>query len=128
MNSDRIALLVDDATDYLDVMALNLPRGLRAVCAISLADAKQKAQLYSLAIAVVDVRLNETVPGNTDGLTLLAWLKSKYQTVPVIMISGYSGFEYRAKSLALGAELFLDKPLRPEEFTRAVCQLAGAGS
>lgn len=116
----KIVLLVDDIPEYVDTMELNLPEECRAVQAYSAEDAKSVFGKETPALAVIDVRLNETDTQNREGLELLKWIKVSHPAVPVIMISAYIDFEYEAESLSLGAKYFLRKPVQPDEFREVV--------
>jgi DNA-binding response OmpR family regulator len=121
--TENTILLVDDIPEYLDTMEINLPVGCRAVRAASAEQARKQAETERLALAVVDVRLHEGAEPNRDGLDLLRWLRANHPNVPVIVISAYREFEFEAESLELGAEYFLKKPIRPNEFRDTVAQL-----
>ena len=82
----KIVLLVDDIPEYVDTMELNLPEECRAVQAYSAEDAKSVFGKETPALAVIDVRLNETDTQNREGLELLKWIKVSHPAVPVIMI------------------------------------------
>jgi len=120
MTSTRNILLVDDIPEYLDTMELNLPEGYRALRASSEQDAQNLIKKERPMVAVVDVRLSEDDVDNQEGMSLLKWIKTHYPQIQVIMISAYREFEFEAESLALGAEYFLRKPIRPDSFRKAV--------
>lgn len=121
----RKVLLVDDVPEYLDTMELYLPDGCTVVMALSAteAQAKVEAEAGQLDLVVVDVRLHDDDAENRDGLVLLQWIHETYTDLPVIVISAFGGFEYEAEAMALGAECFLKKPIRPDEFHQAIARL-----
>ena len=121
MSVETVVLLVDETPEYLDVLALNLPGGCRALTASSSDDARLKANGLRPALAVLDVRLNEADERNCDGLDLLKWLRARHPDMPIILISACREFE--VQSLALGAELFLSKPIQPMEFRKGVMNI-----
>ncbi len=120
MRKTKTLLLVDDIPEYLDTMEINLPEGCRVLRAASAAKAKELIDDEQPSVAVIDIRLKEDEPGNRDGLELMKWICEQHPEVAVIMISAYREFEYAAESLTLGAELFLRKPIQPDEFRAAV--------
>ncbi len=120
ISNPKCVLLVDDITEYVDTMELNLPDGCRAVQALSAEEAKAAFGKEAPDLAVLDVRLNEADSDNREGLELLKWIKASHPAVPVIMISAYREFEFEAESLSLGAEYFLRKPVQPDEFRECV--------
>ncbi|WP_045170226.1 response regulator [Caldicellulosiruptor morganii] len=59
-------------------------------------------------VALVDIR----IPG-IDGLTLINKLKEEGVNTRVIILSGYSEFEYAKEAIELGVESYLLKPVDP---------------
>ena len=123
MIAEKKILLVDDIVEYLNTMELNLPDGCQAFRATSLEESRNLISKEQPAVAIVDIRLDETDFKNRDGLELLKWVNKNYPRTTVIMISAYREFEFEAESLALGAENFLKKPIQPDEFRKAVAQV-----
>jgi len=70
-------------------------------------------------VALVDLMM----PGDLDGMGLLAALREKLPDLPVVMMSGRAGLSDAVKATKLGAHSFLEKPLTPEGVLLA---LAGA--
>lgn len=120
MRSEGSILLVDDIPEYLDTMELNVPEGCRVLRAVSVDEAKNVAEKENPLVAVIDIRLSEDDGGNRDGLELLKWMRIRHPRTVVIMVSAYREFEYAAESLMLGAEAFLGKPIRPDEFRATI--------
>ena len=54
------------------------------------------------------------MPGEMDGLAVLAALREKHPDVPVVMMSGKAGLADAVRATKLGAFNFLEKPLTPE--------------
>jgi DNA-binding response OmpR family regulator len=55
------------------------------------------------------------------GVDFISYLKKKYPSIKIIMISGFP--TAREVALANGAEMFFDKPFDLEEFNRAIDRL-----
>jgi two-component system OmpR family response regulator len=125
MSAENVILLVDDIPEYVETLEALLPDGCRAETAADLATAKAVVSRVTPTVAVIDVRLAENEETNRDGLELLRWLRQEKPGVPVIMLSAYQEFEYHAESLAIGADYFLTKPIRPDEFVVALAELLG---
>lgn len=51
-----------------------------------------------------------------DGLDLSKYIKEKYPSTSVIIISGYNEFEYAKRALSYGVMEYLLKPFTPDEF------------
>jgi two-component system nitrogen regulation response regulator NtrX len=60
------------------------------------------------------VLLDLMMPGDLDGLGVLARLRETLPDVPVVMMSGRAGLSDAVKATKLGAFTFLEKPLTPE--------------
>ncbi len=61
-------------------------------------------------VALVDLMM----PGEPDGLGLLARLRERLPDLPVVMMSGRAGLSDAVRATKLGAFTFLEKPLTPE--------------
>jgi two-component system nitrogen regulation response regulator NtrX len=79
-------------------------------------DAADGASGFALAeaqepdIALVDLMM----PGDLDGLALLAKLRERRPDLPVVMMSGRAALTDAVRATKLGAFTFLEKPLTPE--------------
>src|SRR5687768_858309 len=60
------------------------------------------------------VLLDLMMPGELDGMAVLARLREKFPELPVVMMSGRAGLSDAVKATKLGASTFLEKPLSPE--------------
>jgi two-component system nitrogen regulation response regulator NtrX len=60
------------------------------------------------------VLLDLMMPGELDGMAVLARLREKHPEMPVVMMSGRAGLSDAVKATKLGASTFLEKPLSPE--------------
>jgi two-component system nitrogen regulation response regulator NtrX len=61
-------------------------------------------------IALVDLMM----PGEMDGMAVLAALRERAPELPVVMMSGRAGLSDAVRATKLGAFNFLEKPLTPE--------------
>ena len=73
-------------------------------------EALQAVWEFQPEILIADVRM----PG-LNGIELLREIRQSGEKTAVIMVSGYSDFEYVQKSLRLGAVDYLLKPINREE-------------
>jgi len=78
--------------------------------------------LEQLATNPVNVLLLDIAMPNMDGFALLRHVRSMpdYQTLPVIMLTASSDEVKRAKALDAGANMFLNKLVRPKELLAAI--------
>ena len=123
MDRPKTILLVDDIPEYLETMVALLPTGSRALKALDENSARRILTTEKPDLVVIDVRLREDEPHNLDGLSVLRWVRRYYPEIPVVMISAYLEFEYQAECLNQGAQYFLTKPIRPDEFVKVVHRL-----
>jgi len=68
----------------------------------------EKIKKFKPEVALVDIR----IPG-IDGLLLIKKLKEEGVNTKVIILSGYSEFEYAKEAIELGVESYLLKPVDP---------------
>jgi two-component system response regulator YesN len=107
-------LLVDDEDYVLDFLEEQIPWSrigdITIYKAGSAEEALEIARNTELQIVVTDIRMPET-----SGLELLAILREDYPDLKVVLLSGYSEFEYARKALQHGAADYLLKPVTEDE-------------
>ncbi len=73
-------------------------------------------------VVITDVRMN-----NTDGLELAEYIQTNAPGIKVIIISGYSEFEYVKRAIKYNVQDYLTKIVNPKEFSevmdRVKCRL-----
>ncbi|WP_240415405.1 response regulator transcription factor [Paenibacillus periandrae] len=57
-------------------------------------------------VVITDIRMREM-----DGLSLIAKVRERYAHMPLLIISGYSDFEYAQKAMRFGVSEYLLKPI-----------------
>lgn len=72
-------------------------------------------------IALVDINMPFM-----DGLTLAEKLKEALPEIKIVLITGYSEFEYARRAIKLGVEDYILKPFDDEELIRVLIKLKGA--
>jgi DNA-binding response OmpR family regulator len=111
-------VLVDDDEDTREMYA----EALRSEGFDVDATADADAALCSIASTRPDIVVADySLPG-TDGFELCRLLKANPETesVPVILITGYSGPSWESRALEVGAVRFLTKPLDPHGLVEAL--------
>lgn len=107
-------LLVDDEDYVLDYLEEQIPWTTLGIMDVyranSAVEALKIAEEISLSIIMTDIRMPET-----SGVELLATLQRYYPSTKVILLSGYSEFEYALKALQYGAADYLLKPVTEDE-------------
>ncbi|MFC6791867.1 PleD family two-component system response regulator [Methylobacterium komagatae] len=117
-------LVVDDATTvrmyYRDVLE---DAGFAVDEAANGFEGLEKAMEQAFDLVLVDVNMPKM-----DGYAFLRQGRAmpELQAVPVVMISTENGPEDRARAYAVGANLYLAKPVRPETLSRVATLMAGA--
>jgi CheY-like chemotaxis protein len=117
-------LLVDNDADTLQVVRAMLD-GSKAVVqtAASVSEAMETLVWYNPHVLVSDLAMPEE-----DGYSLIRKVRALgenngYQ-VPAIALTSYVRVEDRARALAAGFNLFVPKPLQPDELINAIVNLA----
>src|SRR5213592_2428702 len=109
-------LVVDDEPIVLDVVSRYLERdGHRVVTAASGDEARTKIERESPDLVLLDIML----PGETDGLSLCRWIRSRSE-LPVILVTARGEEADRIVGLELGADDYLTKPFSPRELATRV--------
>ncbi|MEJ5311818.1 MAG: response regulator [Anaerolineae bacterium] len=80
--------------------------------------------LEKLANNPVNVLLLDVAMPNMDGLTLLRHVRAMpdYQSLPIIMLTASTDELKRAKALDAGANMFLNKFIKPSELVKMIDQ------
>ncbi len=104
-------LIVEDDTMFSKLLEVWFTKKKYSVnTAKSVTDAKRKIKISVPDAVICDLRLPKQ-----DGITLLSWIKSKYPSVVVIMMTGYADVQSAVRSIKLGAYDYISKPFSPTE-------------
>ncbi|MBK8648374.1 MAG: sigma-54-dependent Fis family transcriptional regulator [Gemmatimonadetes bacterium] len=119
MTATRRILVVDDDRAFrLSTCALLRHDGYQADDAADGAAAAEALRARHYDLMLLDLKM----PG-IDGLQLLETLRIRGHTVPILMISGVGTVELAVRSLHLGADDFLTKPVEPDILAGRVAEL-----
>lgn len=92
----RKILIVDDALDWRDIVA-GLIRDFypdyTIVTAGSIEDAKNRLAHHTFDLAILDIRLDDSDESNTEGLSLMEFIRQNHSHIPVFIITGYGNLE-----------------------------------
>jgi PAS domain S-box-containing protein len=120
-------LLVDDDPDMLEVLATGL-EGLGAE--LLLADSAAQA-LAMCAATPPDLVVSDIGMPGEDGLSLIARLralpKDRGSAAPAIALTAYAGAEWRARAMRAGFDVYLCKPVDPDQLVGVLADLAMRG-
>lgn len=109
-------LLVDDETDFLEVMALRLEaRGFEITTADYAAKALKVLDEKQFDAIVMDFQM----PG-MDGISALKTIKSNHADLKIILLTAYATGDKTEEALAAGASGFLEKPADLGVLTRII--------
>ncbi|MEC9345004.1 MAG: response regulator [Pseudomonadota bacterium] len=105
-------LVVDDEVDIPDLFRQRFRRELKAG-AVELAFAANGLEAIACLQAgpPFDMILTDVNMPELDGLQLLDRVRQDWPTVPVVLVSAYSGQTNRERALSLGARDFVAKPV-----------------
>lgn len=110
-------LMVDDETDFLDIMKKRLGRRSMEVTTapdartgIAHVDAMKRGTGPAFDVVVMDVRM----PG-MDGLEALTEIKNRIPTLPVILLTGHASVGIAVQGMESGAFDYLLKPVSLNE-------------
>jgi DNA-binding NtrC family response regulator len=111
-------LLVDDETDFLEVMSERMKtRGLEVSTSTSAKEALKQAQEENYDAVVLDLMMPEM-----DGIEALSALKEKHPELQVILLTGHGSVEKGVEAMKLGAMDFLEKPIDLNALTEKIKQ------
>jgi signal transduction histidine kinase/ActR/RegA family two-component response regulator len=117
-------LLVDDEPDSLQILNVMLAEyGARVLAVASAAEALEALQWYKPDVLVSDLAM----PGE-DGYSLISKVKAleaeSGKQIPAVALTAYVRVEDRARALAAGFNMFVPKPVEPNELITAIANLA----
>jgi two-component system, cell cycle response regulator DivK len=110
-------LLVEDHADTRQMYAEFLAIEFEVMTAVDGEDALKTLRRQAPDVIVTDLSL----PG-MDGFQLIARVRgdSKFQSIPIICLSGYGGHEHEERARAAGCNRILQKPCMPDELAAIV--------
>lgn len=104
-------LVVDDDRDLVELLAFLIGQaGLVAFVAADPVSALELFERHEVSVAVIDLNLR---PG--DGYELLAELRRRSPTLPIIVLTGRTSEDDKVRALDLGADDYIEKPFRNRE-------------
>lgn len=72
-------------------------------------------------LVITDIRMPEM-----DGLSLANYVEEHCPATDVIIVSGYSDFNYAREAMKYGVRYYLTKPVKPEELEKAIWDITKA--
>jgi len=120
---DVQVLLVDDDPDTLQVLTLSLSESnARVQTASSVAEALEMLEWFEPDVLVSDLAM----PGE-DGYSLISKLRAieaeKGKHTPAVALTAYVRIEDRTRALSAGFNMFVPKPIQPNELITVIASL-----
>lgn len=112
----RVLVVDDEKTVCESVSKILVRRGLEVEEAYSAQEALEKLETAPEAFGTALVDL---VMPQINGIQLLQVIKSRYPSIPVIIITGYPSIESAVRTTKLGAIEYIAKPFTPAQITDA---------
>jgi CheY-like chemotaxis protein len=120
---DVRVLLVDDDPDTLQILSVMLEESKASVqVASSVGEALEVLEWYTPDVLVSDLAM----PGE-DGYSLISKLRQTENGnghIPAVALTSYVRIEERTRALAAGFNMFVPKPVQPNELISAIATLA----
>lgn len=114
-------LVVDDEPDARDLVRRFLDAcGATAALAASVVEAHELVERFAPDVIISDIGMPER-----DGYDFIRELRSKGCTTPAIALTAFARAEDRIRSIQLGYQTHLPKPIEPAELVAVVASLAG---
>jgi DNA-binding response OmpR family regulator len=116
LNSKATILVVDDEPDVREVLEdYFVAHGYAVFAAESAGAAKAVVAQHSVDLALVDINM----PGE-DGLSLARYLRERYASIAIVMLTSAATVVDRIVGLEMGADDYVPKPFDPRELNARV--------
>jgi len=105
-----VLLVLDDQIQYGRSLNRALRNNYDLMLATTLREAKDKLTPNVIGI-LADVRLDETIPNDRQGLDFVSWARGQRSDLKIISMSALDDEALEAEALNAGANKFLRKPI-----------------
>jgi len=106
----KILLIEDDISFCKLLEKFLIKKAYEVTIAFSAAEARLAIKKESFDLILTDLRLPDS-----DGIVLMAEIKSSFPQTPVILMTGYSDVNTAVKAIKNGASDYISKPFNPDE-------------
>ncbi len=111
-------LIVEDDITYGVILKTWLgKKGFEVTSVSNVGRAKKHLESTHTDLVLSDLRLPDT-----DGISLLEWMNSRGQLLPLIMMTGYADIQTAVQSIKLGAKDYIAKPVNPDELLKKIAE------
>ena len=116
MKQRQTVLIVDDATDMLDLIRRNTAEmGYNPIAASNVVDAIEVLENTTIELVITDMNM----PG-IGGLQLVKYMSQHFPSIPILVITGYPDVNDAVEVMKLGATEYLVKPFMYEELKKSI--------
>jgi DNA-binding NtrC family response regulator len=113
-------LIIDDDADFLYILAHTVRKqGYTVFTALN-----GRKALDTLGENDIDLIISDVIMTDTPILSLTCTLKTLYPETPIVLISGIPNDHLASKSMSLGADTFLSKPVNMNLLFSTINQLS----
>ncbi|GIO31000.1 MULTISPECIES: response regulator [Paenibacillus] len=115
-------LLVEDEADVREGLAWEIDWASHGFQVVDTAEnGREAAELFERQIP--DVVVTDIQMPFMDGLELAAWIKERYRSTKIIILTGYDEFEYAQKAIKLHIDEYVLKPFSSQELVEVLLKV-----
>ncbi|MFO8000616.1 MAG: sigma-54 dependent transcriptional regulator [Marinilabilia sp.] len=118
----KVLIVDDDVSFGMMVKGYLKKHDMEATLSGSLTKSKTLVDENHFDMVLTDYRLPDG-----DGMELLGYVKQKYPSVPVVLITAYSDIRVAVKAIKEGAYEYITKPVNAQELLHVIKEAAGRG-
>lgn len=116
MKERQTVLIVDDATDMLDLIRRNIAEmGYNPLATSNVIDAIEVLENTSIDLVITDMNMPDI-----GGLQLVKYMSQHFSDIPILVITGFPDVNDAVEVMKLGATEYLVKPFLYEELEQSV--------
>lgn len=115
-NTEKTILIADDEESIREIVQLHLEnQGYKVITSKNGEEAINALKEFDISLAITDLKMPKV-----DGFSVLDFIKTHCNYVPVIVLTGYIDIESAITSMKKGALDYISKPIKRDEFIDVV--------
>lgn len=111
----KILIVEDDIAFGTMIKRWLIKNGYSVVLCGMISSAQEHIKSDTPNMVITDVQLPDS-----DGILLLQWIKEYHASIPVILMTSYADIHSAVSAMKLGAEDYLEKPIKPHELNEKI--------
>lgn len=115
-----VLLMVDDEPMIIQTLARSISTESLNIEKILLAYNAEEAKKYFLNEPVIDLVMCDIEMPQTNGITLLSWIRTNYPQTGCVFVTNYGVFQYAQEAVRLGCLDYILKPITPQQITASI--------